>query len=328
MAGGIRYRKLPGHRRGFIRGFSVWLGPDHLLAVNSMRFREEYKRYYFRDIQAIVIAESRRFHISTRSALIGYLWLVAFAATFQFNYGPPVMGGLGIALVLVWIYISATCSCTCRIHTGVSHDRLPSIYRIWTARKFLRAIESEISKVQGALELPVADVEALSIGPQEAQAPAVPQTAGVARAEPRSASLAFHFLLAGLFVDALWHWFSLHHTGRWGGVVSNSLGILEIVLSVLLLVQYRHNQVRPARQRLAIATLVGTGLIFYGTIIGIASFASFRQATGQPLDTRSALQIAEQVNIGATLALGLMGLLILICEKPEGHDPRGIVSLR
>ena len=65
-----RYRKLPGRRRGFIFGSSVWMGSDHLLLVKSARFREEYKRFYFRDIQAIVTANAPRFHISTRAALI------------------------------------------------------------------------------------------------------------------------------------------------------------------------------------------------------------------------------------------------------------------
>ena len=27
------YRKLPGRRRGFLKGASVWLGPDQILAV-------------------------------------------------------------------------------------------------------------------------------------------------------------------------------------------------------------------------------------------------------------------------------------------------------
>ena len=27
------YRKLPGRRRGFLKGTSVWLGPDQILAV-------------------------------------------------------------------------------------------------------------------------------------------------------------------------------------------------------------------------------------------------------------------------------------------------------
>ena len=58
-------RKLPGRRRGFLFGSSVWMGPDHLLLVKSARFREDYKRFYFRDIQAIVTAGAPRFHLST-----------------------------------------------------------------------------------------------------------------------------------------------------------------------------------------------------------------------------------------------------------------------
>ena len=329
MAEGIRYRKLPGQRRGFIRGSSVWLGPDHLLAVASLRFREEYKRYYFRDIQALVIADSPRFHLSTRAALIGYLWVVAFAATFASRYGPPVMGGLGIALILAWIYVSATCSCVCRIHTAVSQDRLPSVYRVWTARKFLKAVEAEISKVQGSAEQLLTDAEAVSIGPPAAATDAAAATPPPVTPadEPRQTSLAFHLLLAGLFADALWHWFTLQYTFRAAGLVSNLLGFLEIGLSIVILVQYRHRRVRPAHQRLAIATLVGTGIIFYGTSAGIASVANVRAAaTKQPVDTRPALQIAEKINIGATLGLGLVGLLILVRGRPAAENPRSIIS--
>src|SRR5262249_39467939 len=111
----IRYKKLPGHRRGFIRGASLWLGPDHVLAVNSLRFREEYKRYYFRDIQALVVARSPRFHLSTRAAVLGFFWLIAFASFYQLPYGALVVGILGVLLVASWVYFSAVCSCTCRI---------------------------------------------------------------------------------------------------------------------------------------------------------------------------------------------------------------------
>ena len=45
-----------------------------------MRFREEYKRYQLRDIQAIAIAQRPRFHISTRAFGIAILWLIAFAS--------------------------------------------------------------------------------------------------------------------------------------------------------------------------------------------------------------------------------------------------------
>ena len=162
----IRYKKLPGHRRGFIRGASLWLGPDHLLAVNSLRFREEYKRYYFRDIQALIIARSPRFHLSTRAAAIGCCWLVAFASLYQVPHGALAVGILGVFLVASWLYFSALCSCTCKIHTAVSQDSLPSVYRVWVARRFLRALEPHISGAQGQFEQPLADLETVRIGPQ------------------------------------------------------------------------------------------------------------------------------------------------------------------
>ena len=37
MTNDARYRKLPG-RRGLFGGASLWLGPDHLLSVKSVRF--------------------------------------------------------------------------------------------------------------------------------------------------------------------------------------------------------------------------------------------------------------------------------------------------
>jgi hypothetical protein len=40
-----RYRKLPGHRRGFISSASLWTGTDHLLSVKSDRLHEDYKRF-------------------------------------------------------------------------------------------------------------------------------------------------------------------------------------------------------------------------------------------------------------------------------------------
>ncbi len=161
MVDRIRYRKLPGHRRGFVRGSSAWLGPDYLLAVNAMRFREEYKRYYFRDIQAIIVARRPRFHLSTRAAPIGFLWLIAFFISYRSPQVPALVGAAGIMLVGMWLYISTACSCTFRIYTAVSGDPLPSVYRTWVARQFLRAIEPQISAAQGTLERLPVDFESM-----------------------------------------------------------------------------------------------------------------------------------------------------------------------
>src|SRR5437016_13358775 len=47
------YRRLPGKQRGWIRKSSLWEGEDHLLLVRGTRFAEDYRRFYYRDIQAI-----------------------------------------------------------------------------------------------------------------------------------------------------------------------------------------------------------------------------------------------------------------------------------
>ena len=34
---------------------SLWLGKDHLLCIDSNGYGEDYKRFYFRDIQTITL---------------------------------------------------------------------------------------------------------------------------------------------------------------------------------------------------------------------------------------------------------------------------------
>ena len=58
----FKYRRLPGRGRrkqGLVflaaAHSSLWLGPDHLLSVDRIWMNEEYKRFYFRDVQAITV---------------------------------------------------------------------------------------------------------------------------------------------------------------------------------------------------------------------------------------------------------------------------------
>src|SRR5207244_4229353 len=80
---------------------------------------------------------------------------------------------------------------------------------------------------------------------------------------PRGRSISFNVLLTALFTDALWHWFSLHHTVSWTSPISSFLAVLEITVAIVVLVQHRRKKVSSPQQKLAIATLVGMGLIFY-----------------------------------------------------------------
>src|SRR5438046_7646001 len=48
------YWRLPGRGAGLLSYSRLWLGPCHLLLARMAFFSEEYKRFYFRDIQAVV----------------------------------------------------------------------------------------------------------------------------------------------------------------------------------------------------------------------------------------------------------------------------------
>jgi hypothetical protein len=49
------YRPLGRARKGLFRSSRLWLGTDHLLAATSICGFESYRRYYLRDIQALLV---------------------------------------------------------------------------------------------------------------------------------------------------------------------------------------------------------------------------------------------------------------------------------
>src|SRR5262245_40577067 len=64
------YQRLPGKGRRPWGRSELWLGRDHLLLVDSNRFAEDYKRFYYRDIQMISVCEN------ARRILWGVVWCV------------------------------------------------------------------------------------------------------------------------------------------------------------------------------------------------------------------------------------------------------------
>ena len=330
MADAVRYRKLPGHRRGFFRGASVWLGPDHLLLVKSMRFTEQYKRYHFRDVQAIVVAETRRFHISTRAFLIGLLWLIAYPVLLARTPSAHlIMWTILFLLFVAWLAVSLFFSCSCQINTAVSRDDLPSLYRTWTARRFLREVEPLITQAQGSLEQAWAEaVEDRPIGPAPAAQDALPVFYGSPGAPPsivRTRSLVTDLMLAALFADALWNTVVLHAAGRWMQVTSNLLTLAVLGSAIAVTVQRYRGLIRTPMQRLAIAALAGVGLLYYLRPFFVGIMAGVRASAGGAPQTLliTTSPWSRGTEAALTAVLGLVGLGILIAS----HDPeqRGII---
>jgi len=186
------YRKLPGRRRGFVFSASLWTGADHLLSVRNARFQEQYKRFYFRDIQAIVITKAARWTISAPMLTAVLLLLIALLFVHVLR---PVWDGwiwlLLAALAAAWIYLSLAQSCTCRLYTAVSREDLPSLYRMWTARKALAELERRIAEAQGVFTedwAEAADLHALGPAQAEGREAFAGHPAAAAPAPPRRRS--------------------------------------------------------------------------------------------------------------------------------------------
>jgi len=273
----IAYRKLPGRRRGFIRGSSVWLGPDHLLLVKSVRFREEYRRFYFRDVQAIAVAKAPRFHVSTRVVPLLLLAMFAVPALYGFTRGAasrfPILSSVfwpsfwsTAALLLgVWVVISSQFSCRCRIYTAVSGEELPGIYRAWTARRFLAKVEPLILQAQGAIEGNWAEaVEGRAVGPVEPAPPLAEGETPLPGAQPQGgASTAALCLAAALVASGAFDLLTLHSRTAWTGVMPLWFAVAKIAAATAVFIQYNRGKLRRGVQRIAIAALVALGVMFY-----------------------------------------------------------------
>ena len=157
----VQYARLPGSgmsRKGasFLavsrNSCRLWLGDDHLLQVESAGgYSESYRRFYFRDIQAVYLHKTKSWFavnliLGVLTALF-LLWALSVKDTGgQIALG-IITGTLGIFL-LVNVLRGSTCSC--RLKTAVHLEELPSLRRRRNAEKVLARLKPLIEAAQGS----------------------------------------------------------------------------------------------------------------------------------------------------------------------------------
>ena len=131
---------------------TLWLGEDHLLGVVSHGFSEEYKRFYFRDIQAIIIRKTDGGRIGNiiLLALAVPALIAALVSSAGFNIFWFIVTGIFLLFVLLNTLGGPTC--VCHLRTAVQTDSLPSLGRIRRARKVLARLRPLIAEAQGQLD--------------------------------------------------------------------------------------------------------------------------------------------------------------------------------
>lgn len=146
------YKRLPGRGTEVIYYVRLYQGPDHLLQVLSTGFNETYKRFAYRDIQAITL----------RKTNMGKVWngiwgvlIVLFAVPASFVNGPAAVG-LGIVSAIFLILLGANLAMgptvVAYLRTAVQVEKLPSLRRLRSARSTLSILNPLIASAQGQFQ--------------------------------------------------------------------------------------------------------------------------------------------------------------------------------
>jgi hypothetical protein len=145
------YQKLPGRGGSFLGPTRLWLATDHLLRVELRGFAETYHRFYFSDIQAILVRPTNQWFIelAVMGPMLLVLLLLALVSADAFRVFWLVLAGLVLPFFLLQLFRGRTC--TCHIQTAVQFMSLPSVNRMRYARKILGLLKPMIEQAQGTM---------------------------------------------------------------------------------------------------------------------------------------------------------------------------------
>jgi len=137
-------------RRGFIiSGHSLWLNSDFMLSVSGGMFSEDYKRFYFQDIQSIIFHKTDAWKI--------WNWVLGCLAALSMTLLMIMSGGRGILFIgLAAALISAALavnisfgpSCVCYIATAVQMEKLIPLNRLKIAKRTVETLRPLIIQAQ------------------------------------------------------------------------------------------------------------------------------------------------------------------------------------
>src|SRR5215469_6093248 len=129
------YKRLTWARRhprpAFVTSISssLWLAKDHLLVVEFNGYTEKYRRFYFKDIQALIICKTKIGLI--RAIVLGALGLFfGLLAVAMRDELVALCFMSGIALLLVVSAIADALygpTALCSLRTAVQTEELPSL---------------------------------------------------------------------------------------------------------------------------------------------------------------------------------------------------------
>ncbi len=311
------YKRLPGRAFGLLGRSSLWHGPDHVLQVQVRGYSEVYRRFYFRDIQALVLRRTQSARIVS-VVLIALCLLLFGAAALAAAPGWIFWTTLGAPFAL-WLLVHALRgpSCVCHVRTVVEASELLPLRRVRPATRSLDRIRQLVEATQGAVTAeniqqpgggapaPTLGGPALDAPPAQLAPPPLPGTNPLRR----------HQALAVLMLaDCVVSTFQVATPGQLVDVLGLLLGIAEFPLAIFALVEGRRRPLdrslrtwtRAVLTYVCLAFGVGWAFNLYYLFDGIAQRTNRLQ-----LGMTGSMRWAAIGSIPATLVLAVAGFLLI-----------------
>ncbi|MBI5426278.1 MAG: hypothetical protein HZA32_19560 [Opitutae bacterium] len=144
------YRKLTPLKRGFGVLSQLCLAPDHLLHLTSTGYNETYRRFYLRDIQAMLIVHTaRRVIYASVFVVVGLLALMIVHSAGGGAWGMSIVGAV-VAALLVWNHLRGA-GCRVVVITAVQQENVNALCRLPRTRKVLAELRPLIEAAQADL---------------------------------------------------------------------------------------------------------------------------------------------------------------------------------
>ncbi|MDH3973147.1 MAG: hypothetical protein OEV42_02600 [Deltaproteobacteria bacterium] len=264
------YIKLPG--RGLKRGSIIsivgirarlWRGKDHILSVLNFGYFEEYKRFYYKDIQAFTIRKTAVSVIWSFIFIILALFWGAIAMTLELYVSPLVWFISVIFLICLIINIIRGKSCVTSIHTAVGREELPSLGRLKKAVKVISLLEPFIEEVQGKLSSE--EIRHLS---QEISHEILPAPQPRSGEKPSGYRGKFHkFLFLILLIDAFLGLVSFFQNNMFVSFLSLIFFFAISVLAILSLIKQHNSALGKGVRRVTWITMAYIVVMYFASYI-------------------------------------------------------------
>lgn len=144
----FKYKRVVRFKGGFTRS-SFYVGDDHFLMVSNQHFSEDYRRFYFNEIEGVTARKTTRGRNLTIlfSILLALTAIPAFFSSQDGMITLLIIASMPLALLVANLVLGPTVECM--IRTTASQETIPMVSRLRRYKKFLTKVCPYIESSQG-----------------------------------------------------------------------------------------------------------------------------------------------------------------------------------